>query len=202
MEKYYHKELKDHMSKLTSDEQQKEIDRHISGLSENYDNLLDHVIFAGWNLYVLMLVERFPYEDLIAKDENGYTPLHNMMRTCEEDVIIAFIDKLDNDDLNTRTIGSKITPFYKAIIEGRYKVAMVLLERLPDINLVETMWGGNTPLHKACMMGQTDFVIALLEKLKPEDRFIINKKGKTALDFATTDEIKKLLTPLTKSAIC
>lgn len=42
----------------------------------------------------------------------------------------------------------------------------------------------------------------IVERLKPEDRFITNDKGETPLDIAKKDEIKDLFKPRVKKAIC
>lgn len=48
--------------------------------------------------------------------------------------------------------------------------------------------------------GRNDVVKTLLGRLKPEDRFITNDEGETALDLAKNDETIALLTTIAKSA--
>ncbi|MDH3734114.1 MAG: ankyrin repeat domain-containing protein [Gemmatimonadota bacterium] len=82
------------------------------------------------------------YNDLVGK-QGGMTALHYAVRDGHTDVVAALLHA--GTDVNTRTGGDQSTPLVIAAVNGRYDVAMYLLEQGADPNMVSEDGAG--PLY-------------------------------------------------------
>ena len=92
-------------------------------------------------------------------------------------------------DVNAKTI-TGITPLMGAAQLLQLDIAMYLVEKGANINQQETSVG-QTPLMIATKFNRVEMVQFLLEK--GADKTLRTKSGDTALDFATSDELRNLL---------
>jgi ankyrin repeat protein len=94
-----------------------------------------------------------------AKDNEGYTPLHNAVLFGNEDRVLTLIARGANieakdDDGNT--------PLHLAVLFGNEDRVLTLIARGANIEAKD--YDGNTPLHLAVLFGNEDRVLTLIEK--------------------------------------
>lgn len=84
------------------------------------------------------------YNDLVGK-QGGMTALHYAVRDGHADVVTALLEA--GSDVNEPTGGDESTPLVLAAVNGRYDLAMYLLEQGADPNLASE--DGAAPLYAA-----------------------------------------------------
>ena len=88
--------------------------------------------------------------------------------------------------------GSQTTPVHLAIQCAQYPVIEYVLNNTPQVDLNARDHHGNTALHLASSMGRLDVVKLLLSKSDVNDG-VLDARGKSALDVASTAEVKVVL---------
>ncbi len=89
--------------------------------------------------------------------------------------------------------GVGFTPLHVVAAIGHTDIIELLLSKGADIKAVITdgIYVGSTPLHLAAQRGRTGVVELLLAQGADTD--LTDGRGKTALDYAISDEMKALL---------
>ncbi|KAF9188730.1 hypothetical protein BGZ50_001175 [Haplosporangium sp. Z 11] len=88
--------------------------------------------------------------------------------------------------------GSQTTPVHLAVQCAQYNVVEYVLNSTPQVDLNARDHHGSTALHIASSMGRLDVVKLLLSKNDVNDG-ILDHKGKSALDVASTAEVRVVL---------
>lgn len=88
--------------------------------------------------------------------------------------------------------GNQTTPVHLAIQCAQYPVIEFVLSNTPQVDLNARDNHGQTALHIASSMGRLDVVKLLLSKNEVNDG-VLDHKGKSALDIASTAEIRIVL---------
>jgi ankyrin repeat protein len=119
----------------------------------------------------------------------GHNPLHTSIIEGQLAVVHEFINILPTEQLSQKD-NADYTPLYLAILHGHTEIAEKLIEKLTlaQINVLNDE--GNTPLHKAVEKNYIEIVKQLFAR--GVDKTIKNIEGKTPLDLAITDDMKRL----------
>lgn len=88
--------------------------------------------------------------------------------------------------------GNQTTPVHLAVQCAQYPVVEFVLSNTPQVDLNARDNHGQTALHIASSMGRLDVVKLLLSKNEVNDG-VLDHKGKSALDIASTAEIRIVL---------
>lgn len=88
--------------------------------------------------------------------------------------------------------GSQTTPVHLAVQCAQYPVIEYVLSNTPQVDLNARDHHGYTALHLASSMGRLDVVKLLLSKNDVNDG-ILDHKGKSAFDVASTAEVRVVL---------
>lgn len=123
--------------------------------------------------------------DLNVRDSQGCTPLYNLIRDNNQQTVLltagADVDVCDSE---------QNTPLHVALIsDAPLKLIQGILKRqsLPYLNMPNRL--GQTPLHYACFMGNSEIVRKLLRRKVQVDS--IDHQGKTPLHYASHSEYKE-----------
>ena len=143
--------------------------------------------YKGHTVTVSLLLAA-PGIDVNKADEDGWTPLSIASSEGHTLVVKALLRKRGIDVNKANKYGE--TPLYWASWKGHTEVAKALLNKR-GIDVNKANGNGWTPLHVASFFGRTEVVKLFLAK--GADPFKQIEDGKTALDLAQTEAIKKLL---------
>ncbi len=121
--------------------------------------------------------------ELIAKDNDDWTPLHLACRDCNERMVNNLLDSAKENQISS-VVNAKgkngETAFHIAAAKNQKKIASKLLEKGVSINAVDD--NGQTPLHWACSKSQNEMAMFLLDKGADVD--IVDKHGRNAVHLA------------------
>ena len=125
--------------------------------------------------------------DVHIKDNKGNQPIHvSALTGCTKLMTTLIFDY--GCDPEARGFKNR-TLLHKALYAGQTSTAKSLIEVF-HLSLHSIDSDGNTPLHLSSLFGQHDSVILLLYDYHVPI-FVRNKSGKTAIDLAEGDEVKK-----------
>ena len=176
-----------------------------TGSPELFQYLLDHGAkpeisdLDGWtclhhaarnhNLELCSILLRCTTVDINAKDKDGETPLHWMLKfpNASYELVKLFLDHGSNvNEQNKESQG----PLYVACLVGNIAGAQLLLEYEADIDDDEDVFG-RTALHAAVEASNKDLVKLIVEK--GADVYRQNKKGQDCLAQAADENEVEIL---------
>ena len=146
----------------------------------HYASLYDHI-----EIVELLLREG---ANVNATDEWDQTALHHASSQGHPEVVKLLLAA--GADVNAKNLWDR-TALHNASYNGDLNVVEMLLEKRAKVYATDEE--GPTPLHLASEYGHLEIVKLLLKNNPKPDVNATDKKGKTALDLAKNDVIKKLL---------
>eukprot|EP01083_Nonionella_stella_P232305 819659_1 len=122
-----------------------------------------------------------------------YSPLLEAVEVGCADIVHAFLNSGHANDLNIPDPGG-FTSLHVACMFGHSDTIRVILgHSCSSINAVAPSDHNNTALHLSAKSGSIDSVRELVSH-ETIDVLALNESGQTALDLATSSEVRKLLT--------
>ncbi len=177
-----------------------------SGADVNLKNEFDGTALheacsEGHSKIVTLLLEKGADVNAITRARKR-TPLHRVMDGKENKerikIVKALLAKGAKVNVRNRNNGLMVTPLHFAAMVGNIEFARILLSNGADINTrIKTyqkerdLWAHMTPLHLAASRNHLSFVKFLIKKGAKIN--LTTKQGKTPLDLAKDNEMKKLL---------
>ena len=155
--------------------------------SKNKETPLHRACWSGHLNVVRMLILEFK-ADINAKDYQNSTPLSRAASDGNVDIMQMLISEFSCSP-NVKGFEGRSLLHY-ACGKGNVLTAITLIQEFPSL-IHTTDNYGNSPLNLSSLFGQAECVrLLLFEYHAPV--FIRNKAGKTALDFAKDESIKKM----------
>jgi len=125
--------------------------------------------------------------DINSTDNGGWTALHFAVAKGNKELTEFLIG--NGADIDARESGHAIAPFHSAVTHGHKDTANLLLAK--GANIDTSNINRTTALHIVARSYDKTMAKWLLEKGCSVN--LMNRDGKTALDFAVTEEMRKIL---------
>ena len=155
--------------------------------NNNKETPLHYVCWSGHLNVVRMLILEFK-ADINAKDYQNITPLGTAALGGNVDIVQMLISEFGCSP-NVKAFEGQSLLHY-ACVKGNLLTVKALIKESPLL-IHSTNNNGNSPLHYSSIFGQAECVrLLVFEYHAPV--FIRNKAGKTALDLAKDESIKKI----------
>ena len=154
--------------------------KYLNIVNDNNSTLLHKTVMSNLlNIMKILLEEGV--DDINAKDNAGYTPLHLAIVHDNYDILQILIENGAN--INEKYFND--TPILLAIKKNKPNIIKLLIEKGANLNEKDDF--GNTPLHFAYINELFDRVILLIEQ--GADIYIQNRDGSTIIDLIMEKEI-------------